>query len=100
MIDWKHGTNDCQEYYEAKVGGHYLCVFNNKWEPGIWMGLYDNNMIHDKTRNDRQRKRQNLPKNCHPAMLGKDCMLCSPYPQYTMRKVEYCFKHKQIEISE
>ena len=100
MIEWKHGKNDYQEYYDANVGGHYLCVFNNKWEPGIWMGMYDNNTIHNKTRNDRERRKNNLPKGSHFAELQRDWILCSPNPEYMMRKVEYCFKHKQIEISE
>lgn len=99
-MNWRHGTNQYQEYYDATLDGHYLCVFNNKWEPGIWMGMYDNNMIHDKTKNDRERKRKNLPPNCPHSMLSIDFMLCSPDPEYMMRKVEYCFKHNQIEISE
>lgn len=100
MIDWKHGTNDCQEYYEAEVNGKYLCVFQNKWNPGVWMGMWDSNMVHNKTRNDRERKKRDLPAGCHLSELPRIWILCSGDPEYMKKKVEYCFKHNKIEISE
>lgn len=26
-IEWRHGTNKYQEYYDAEINGDYLCVF-------------------------------------------------------------------------
>lgn len=62
-IKWNYGENETQKYYDAKIGTDYLCVFCNKWQPDIWMGMINNSMIWDKTWNDRQRKSRDFPKN-------------------------------------
>lgn len=97
--NWEHGFSDYQEYYDVQVGDDYLLVFANKWNPDTWMGQYNNIVIHNKTENDKQRKRQGLPKGCHPSELKCDCMLCSNDPAYMMRKVEWCYAHGLTEIS-
>lgn len=97
--DWKYGENGHQKYYETIVNGSYLVVFANDWNPNTWMGSYDNILIHDKTRNDRQRKKQGLEKSCATYFLQRDSLLCSSSPEYMMKKVEYCFKHKISEIT-
>lgn len=35
---WKYGENEHQKYYDVYIGKDYLCVWQNKWEPDIWMG--------------------------------------------------------------
>jgi len=64
------------------------------------MAQYNNTLIHDKTKNDRVRKRYGLPKGCHPLDLKEDYILCSNNPEYMMKKVEYCYTHNLMEISE
>lgn len=102
-IAWKYGENETQKYYDAYVGKHYLCVFANKWSPDIWLGVYDVNdgrlySIWDKTFNDRQRKRQGLPKNCDMEALSVCRMLSSRSPEYMMKKVEHCYKRRKVEV--
>ena len=95
---WTHGDNGKQEYYDTTVNGTYLLVFKNRWD-SCWMCSVGDRMIHDKTRNDLQRKKQGLPKGCHPSLLLRDAMLCSNDPTKLMKKVEYCFEHNLDEIS-
>ncbi len=56
-------------------------------------------MIHDKTANDRQRKKQGLSKGCHFTELHSDTMLCNKDPKYMMKKAEWCYIHNLEEIS-
>lgn len=98
-IIWKFGENKYQVYYEARIGKDYLCVFCNKWNHEIYMGMVNDRMIHNKTRNDRQRKKQGLDKNSHCSELAVDWIL-SGSPEYLKKKVEYCYKHDLTEISE
>lgn len=100
MYDWKYGENEHQKYYEVIVNGTYLCVFANNWNPNIWLGSYGNVTIHNKTLNDRQRKKQGLPKGSDTYLLHCDYILTSDSPEYMMRKVEYCYKHGKTEISQ
>lgn len=55
--EWKYGENDNQKYYDVTVGKDYLCVFANKWNPNTWLGSYNSICIHNKTKNDRVRKK-------------------------------------------
>ena len=96
--EWKYGENDNQKYYDVTVGKDYLCVFANKWNPNTWLGSYNSICIHNKTKNDRVRKKQGLGKGCHPSELRQDFMLCSNDPEYMMKKVEYCYNHGLMEI--
>lgn len=96
---WKYGENKTQKYYDTKIGTDYLCVFCNKWQPDIWMGMINNSMIWDKTWNDRQRKKQGLPKKCDISMLATSCLLCNSDPEYIKKKVEWCYDHNLTEIS-
>ena len=98
--NWEHGENKYQEYYDVYVGKEYLCVYMNKWTPGTWIGAWNDIVIHNKTRNDRIRKKYSLPKDCSFYDLPRDTLLTSADPQYTMRKVEWCYAHKLSEISE
>lgn len=97
--EWKHGTNDCQEYYDVTIGKDYLCVFANKWQPNIWIAMVKDRIIHDKTANDRQRKKQGLSKGCDFSLLRSDTILCSDNPEYMMKKAEWCYTHGLEEIS-
>jgi hypothetical protein len=97
-IVWKHGENEQQQYYEAKVGNDYLCVFCNKWSPDCWSAMVNNHMIYNKTKNDRQRKKQGLPKSAHVSELH--CVwLLTGSPEYLMKKAAYCYNHNIYEIS-
>ena len=96
--EWKYGENDNQKYYDVTVGKDYLCVFANKWNPNTWLGSYNSICIHNKTKNERVRKKQGLGKGCHPSELRQDFMLCSNDPEYMMKKVEYCYNHGLMEI--
>ena len=98
-IEWHHGRNDCQEYYDARIGSDYLCVFANKWNPDTWMGIINSRMIYDKTKNDRQRKRQGLPCSAPAHELRSIWVLCGS-PEYMMKKVAYCYRNNKTEISE
>ena len=60
--DWKYGENGHQKYYDVTVGKDYLCVFANNWNPNTWLGSYNSVCIHNKTKNDRVRKKYGLPK--------------------------------------
>lgn len=95
---WKYGENEHQKYYDAEIGNDYLCVFANDWNPDTWMGFYNSTMIHNKTKNDRQRRKQGLPLGCHPSELSSDYMLASNDPEYMMRKVEHCYRKNKIEV--
>lgn len=97
-MEWRKGENDSQEYYDTYVGKDYLCVFRNKWE-SFWMAMVRDRMIHNKTVNDRQRKKQGLPKDAPLHLLQRDCILTGT-PEYLMKKAEYCYRHNQFEISE
>ena len=96
--NWQHGDNGNQEYYDTTVNGTYLLVFKNRWD-SCWMCSVGDRIIHDRTRNDRQRKRQSLPKGCPVTELRRDAMLCASEPQKLMAKAEYCYRHKLEEIS-
>lgn len=102
-IIWKYGENDSQCYYDAYVCKDYLCVFANKWQPTIWMGMYEvkgNSIVTicDKTRNDYQRKRDGLPLGCDISKLNRITVLCNKSPEYMMKKVEHCYKHRKKEV--
>lgn len=100
---WKEGNNDTQHYYDVKLGKTYLLVFANKWKPNLYMGMISENgfnrMIHDKTRNDRVRKKWGLKKGCSLHLLQTTYLLCNKDPKYMMKKVEYCFAHSKEEVS-
>lgn len=62
QYEWKYGENNCQKYYEVKLGKDYLCVFANEWNSNTWLGAYikcgcGSVTIGNKTFNDKQRKR-------------------------------------------
>ena len=102
-IQWKHGENTCQQYYDAHVGKDYLCVYENKWNPGVWAGMYELEgggiqSIWDKTSNDRQRRRQGLPLGCPMEKLSRVTMLCNASPEYMMKKVEHCYRRRKTEV--
>ncbi len=97
--NWKYGENEYQKYYDVTIDRNYLCVFANKWQPDIWMAMVKDRIIHDKTANDRQRKKQGLSKGCHFTELHSDTMLCNKDPNYMMKKAEWCYIHNLEEIS-
>jgi len=100
--EWKEWNSDIQHYFETKVNGVYMCVFANKWNPDIYMGMIDKEgfrIIYGKTRNDRVRKKMGLPKNCSVSALKTHYILCNSNPEYMMKKVEYCFDHGITEVS-
>lgn len=96
--DWKYGENKSQKYYDVYVNGDYLCVFKNNWEH-CWMCMVKDKIVYDKTRNDRQRKKQGLGKGCDVSLLRSVFVLCSQNPEILMRKAEYCYNHGITEIS-
>lgn len=98
-LQWKHGENECQEYYEAHEGNDYLVVFSCKWSPYTWMAMINNTMIFNKTKNDRERKKQNFSHDS-PLYLLPRIWLLSGSPEYLMKKTEYCYRHHKTEISE
>ena len=98
-LQWKHGENEYHEYYEAYEGNNYLTVFSCKWSPDIWTAMINNTMIHNKTKNDRERKKQNLSHDA-PLYLLRRVWLLTGSPEYLMKKVEYCYRHHKTEISE
>lgn len=98
--NWEYGENKEQTYYEAKVGNDYLCVYANRWSPQIWMAIVNDRLIHNKTRNNRQRKKQGLPPGCDLSMLQVDSILSSDSPEYMMKKAEWRYQHGMEEISE
>ena len=98
MLNWKYGQNKYQQYYEAKIGNDYLCVFCNEWSPDCWTAMVNDQMIWDKTFNDRQRKKQGLSKDAHISELHMSRLLTGT-PDYLMKKAEYCYKHGIIEIT-
>lgn len=57
---WKYGENEHQKYYDVYIGKDYLCVWQNKWEPDIWMGMSRDKMIHNKTKNNKYRRKENF----------------------------------------
>lgn len=98
-LEWSYHENTEQKYWEAREDSHELFVFANKYEPDIWMAMVDGRMIHNKTRNDRVRKKMGLPKQA--PLYELTCIsLLTGTPEYLMRKAEYCFRHKKTEISE
>lgn len=97
---WKYGENEHQKYYDVYIGKDHLCVWQNKWEPDIWMGMSRDKMIHNKTKNNKYRRKEKLPLNTHWSELRCDTILCSIDPVYMMKKVEYCYCHNIDEISE
>lgn len=99
-IVWSYGENEFQIYYDAKVGNDYLLVFANKSFPNIWYGLYNNILIFNKTKNDRQRKKEDLPRGCRLTRLRSQYVLCSTDPEYMKKKVVWCYTHKLNEISQ
>lgn len=105
--NWNYGENDCQNYYEVKLGKDYLCIFAHKKYPDIWMGFYIKNgqdiTVMDKTFNDRQRKKDE--KNGIAPMSGD-----YPYPRTTRvlgskdvefmkRKIIWAYEHGLSEVS-
>lgn len=96
--DWKYGENSEQKYYETKVGEQTLCVFANKWQSDIWMGLIDLQSIYNKTINNKQRKKQGLAKGCNISLLSSWALLSNSNPEYMMQKVEHCFRTGKTEV--
>lgn len=99
IINWTYGENESQKYYDAYVGKDYLCVFANKWQPDIWMGMCRDKMIYDKTANDRQRKKEKVAKDFPLHMLRSVTVLGSQSPEYMMKKVAWCYNHNLTEVS-
>lgn len=97
--EWKYGQNDYQKYYDVIINGDYLCVFANKWEPDIWLAMVKGRTLHDKTANNKQRKKQGLQNGCHYSKLLTDVMLCNKKPEYMMKKAEWCYEHDIEEVS-
>ena len=64
------------------------------------MGMFCGKMIHNKTKNNKYRRKEKLPLSTHWSELRCDTILCSIDPAYMMRKVEYCYRHNIDEISE
>lgn len=98
-FNWKYGENDCQKYYEAKVGKDYLCVFANKWNADTWQGMYNNTGIQNKTLNDAEREIRGIPMG-NTKDMTRWYMLCSNDPEYMMKKVEQCYINNLIEIEQ
>ena len=63
--NWKYGENENQKYYDVYIGKDYLCVWQNRWEPDIWMGMSRDKMIHNKTKNNKYRRKEKLPLSTH-----------------------------------
>jgi len=99
QVNWKYGRNRYQKYYEAKIDDDYLCVFCCEWSPDVWTAIVNGRMIHNKTKNDRQRKKQGLPKTAHTSELYVDHLLTGS-PNYLMKKAERCYRRGIDEISE
>lgn len=98
--DWQHGENERCEYYKTDIGFDHLSVHMDKSAPNIWFGLLNGKIIFDKTKNDRVRKKYNLPHNCPMYNLPTIHFLTNADPQYMMRKVERYYTHGLLEISE
>lgn len=105
--EWKYGENECQKYYDVKLGKDYLCIYANKKYPDVWMGMYIKNRLDitvmDKTFNNRQRKKDE--KNGVSSITGRYL-----YPRVTKvlgnkdiekmkRKIEYAYEHNLTEVS-
>lgn len=105
-FEWSYGENGNQKYYEATNERDYLCVFENKWNPNVWLGMYQKHSdgrsvsILNKTKNDRVRKKQGLPIGCDVFDLTSIHLLASDNPEYMMKKVEWCYTHNLLEISQ
>lgn len=97
-VNWTYGENESQKFYDAYVGKDYLCVFANNWQPDIWMGIQRDKLILDKTANDRQRKKEGVPKDFPTFNLRSVTVLCNPSPEYMMKKVEHCYQRNKREI--
>lgn len=97
--EWNYSENDFQRFYDAKLDGHDLLVFENRWQRGLWMGAVDGRVLLNKTKNDRIRRRHNLPKGASLQGYGF-FLLGGKTPEYMMKKVEYCSRHGQTEISQ
>ena len=104
--DWIYGENDCQNYYEVKLGKDYLCVFAHKKYPDVWMGMYIKNgrdiTVMDKTFNDRQRKKEE-EEHIAP-MMGYSYprtvrCLSNKDAEVMKRKVIYAYEHDAEEVS-
>ena len=104
--NWTYGENDCQNYYEVKLGKDYLCIYAHKKYPDIYMGMYIKDgmdiTVMNKTFNDRQRKKDE--KNS-PVLYGD-----YPYPsttrilgskdvEFMKRKIIYAYEHNLNEVS-
>lgn len=96
--DWREGENPYQNYYDVTVDGKYLLVFANKQQPDIWMAMVDGIMIHDRTANDRQRKKQGLPSGSPISHLHSITILASKDPDYMMTKTEICYENHLEEV--
>lgn len=98
--EWVYGENEHQKYYEVKAKNLYLCVFCNNWNPNTWCGMVGNSLIHNKTKNDKERIKDNLPIGCDYSLLRADHILCSDNPEYMKEKVEYCYENNITEIDQ
>lgn len=94
--NWKPGENQYQRYYDVYVGKVYLLVFENKFQPGIWLGMYNEHMVENKTENDKIRSE--LGERVYN--FQRHTMLSSDNPKYMMEKVEYAFENKLTEVDE
>lgn len=98
-IEWRYGENEYQKYYDAKIGDDYLCVFSNNWNPETWLGMINDRVIYDRTRNNRQRRKQGLPLSA-PIHELTSIWLLRGSPAYMMKKTAYCYRNRKNEISE
>lgn len=98
-MTWTYGENKFQKFYDAKMDGHELLVYSNYQYPDMWMGAVDGRVVLNKTKNNRIRRRYSLPKDADLQGYGY-FLLTGKTPEYMMKKVEYCAKHGQTEISQ
>lgn len=98
--NWEYGENKSQNYYDFKIGKDYLCVFENKLYPGVWMGFYLKNgcpiTLMDKKYNDKQRKK--AEKNGIGANHSSIKFLATKNPEAMKRKVVFAYETSKTEV--
>lgn len=97
--DWEKGENPYQNFYDVYVDGKYLLVFANKQQPDIWMAMVDGIMVHDRTANDKQRKKQGLSSGCPLSQLNSIKILANKDPDYMMDRAEFCYENHLEEVA-
>lgn len=98
QFNWTYGENPTQRFYDTYVGTDYLLVFANIWQPDNWMGMQRGQMVHDKTANDKQRKREKVSMDYPLQMMRRTTVLHSSDPEYMMRKVEFAYQNNVNEV--